>query len=97
MEGQQEPELIDIKIHSDPELDFEPRTEIEQPIVKNGTKGLKLNLPKIFNGDQNKFQKFLHKAKMYMGINNKDYDTDLKKIRFILFFMTEGPAKAWAD
>ena len=32
-----------------------------------------------------------------MGINDKDYDTDLKKIGFILSFMTKGPAKAWAD
>ena len=32
-----------------------------------------------------------------MGINDKDYDTNLKKIGFILSFMTEGPAKAWAD
>ena len=32
-----------------------------------------------------------------MGINDKDYDTYLKKIGFVLSFMTEGPAKAWAD
>ena len=29
---------------------------MEQPILENGTKGVKLNLPKTFNGDQNKFQ-----------------------------------------
>ena len=70
---------------------------MEQPLVKNETKGLKLNLPKIFNGDQNKFWKFLHTAEIYMGINDKDYDTNLKKIGFILSFLTEGLAKAWAD
>ena len=70
---------------------------MEQLIVENKTKGTKLNLPEIFNGDQSKFQKFLHTAKIYMGINDKDYDTNLKKIRFVLSFMTEGPAKAWAD
>ena len=32
-----------------------------------------------------------------MGINDKKYDTDLKTIGFILSFMTEGPAEAWAD
>ena len=101
LEGQQEPELIDIKIHSDPEPNFEPRpeprTEMKQPIAENRTKGTKLNLLKIINGDQNKFQKFLHTAKIYMAINIKDYDTNLEKIEFVLSFMTKGPAKAWAD
>ena len=32
-----------------------------------------------------------------MGITDKDYDTNLKKIGFVLSFMTEGPAKAQAD
>ena len=95
LEGQRESELIDIEIHSDPEPNFEPR--MEQPIVENGTKGTKLNLPKIFNGDQNKFWKFLHTAEIYMEINDKDYDTDLKKIGFVLFLMTEEPAEVWAD
>ena len=81
-------ELIDIKIYSDLEPNFKAR--IEQP------KGIKLNLLKIFNGDQNKFQKFLHTAEIYMGINDKGYNTDLK-IGFILSFMTKGPAKAWAN
>ena len=70
---------------------------MEQPIVENKMKGTKLNLPKKFDGDQNKFQKFLHTAEIYVGINNKDYDTNLKKIRFILSLMTEEPAEAWAD
>ena len=32
-----------------------------------------------------------------MGTNNKDYNTNLKKIGFVLSFMTKEPAKAWAD
>ena len=32
-----------------------------------------------------------------MEINDKDCDTNLKKIGFVLSFMTEGPAEAWAD
>ena len=32
-----------------------------------------------------------------MGINDKDYDINLKNIGSVLSFMTEGPAKAWAD
>ena len=54
LEGQHEPELTNIKIHSEPKL--KPKPRMEQLIIENGTKGVKLNLPKTFNGDQNKFQ-----------------------------------------
>ena len=54
---------------------------------KNGS--VKLNLPKAFDGNRDKFRKFLQTAKIYLGINKKVYDDDLKKIGFILFFMTE--------
>ena len=57
----------------------------------------KLNLPKAFNGNRDKFRKFLQTAEIYLGINKKVYDDDLKKIGFILSFMTEGQAEAWAD
>ena len=43
LEGQWEPELIDIKIYPDPELNFEPRTEMEQwnnPLSKMKQKAL---------------------------------------------------------
>ena len=62
---------------------------------KNGS--VKLNLPKAFNGSRGKFRKCLQTAKIYLGINKKVYDSDLKKIGFILSFMTEGQAEAWAD
>ena len=62
---------------------------------KNGF--VKLNLPKTFNGSRDKFRKFLQTAKIYLSINKKVYDDDLKKIGFILSFMTKGQAEAWAD
>ena len=61
---------------------------------KNGS--VKLNLPKAFDGNRDKFRKFLQTAEIYLSIN-KVYNNDLKKIGFILSFMTEGQAKAWAD
>ena len=63
--------------------------------AKNGS--VKLNLPKAFDGSRDKFRKFLQTAKIYLGINKKVYDDDLEKICFILSFMTEGQAEAWAD
>ena len=74
----------------------QPETEFEMAIdKKNGS--VKLNLPKAFNGSRDKFRKFLQTAKIYLSINKKVYDDDLKKISFILSFMTEGQAEAWAD
>ena len=62
---------------------------------KNGS--VRLNLPKAFDGNWDKFRKFLQTAEIYLGINKKVYDDDLKKIGFILSFMTEGQAEAWAN
>lgn len=68
-----------------------------QPNTQTETKGTKLNLLKTSNGSRDKFQKFLQSAKIYMGINDKSYSNDLKKIGFVLSFMTKGQAKGWAD
>ena len=57
-------------------------------------RSVKLNLPKAFNGSRDKFRKFLQTTKIYLGINKKVYDDDLKKIGYILSFMTEGQAEA---
>ena len=63
----------------------------------NKNRLVKLNLPKAFDGSRDKFKKFLQTAEIYLGINKKVYDDDLKKIGFILSFMTKGQAEAWAD
>ena len=51
--------------------------------------------PLIWSRD--KFKKFLQTTEIYLGINKKVYNDDLKKIGFILSFMTEGQAEAWAN
>ena len=66
-------------------------------VTDKKNKSIKLNLPKAFDGSRDKFRKFLQTTKIYLGINKKVYDDDLKKIGFILSFMTEGQAEAWAD
>ena len=65
-------------------------------VATNGTKDIKSNLPKPFDGTREKFQKFLQDSEIHLGINHKMYDTDLARIGFILSFMTEGHAEAWA-
>ena len=69
----------------------------ETPAPTNGPKEIKLNPPKIFDGQRDKLRKFLQDAELFMLINRKIYDSDLVKIGFVLSFMTEGQAAAWAD
>ena len=72
----------------------QPETEM---VTDEQIGSVKLNLPKAFDGNRDKFRKFLQTAEIYLGINKKVYNDDLKKIGFILSFMTEGQAEAWAD
>jgi Ty3 transposon capsid-like protein len=61
----------------------------------NSSKELNLNKPNIFDGDQEKFKKFLEDIKVYMDVNHKVYNTDLRRIAFVLSFMTAGAAATW--
>ena len=63
----------------------------------DGPKEIKMNPPKVFDGSREKFRKFLQDADLYMLINDQVYNNDIRKIGFVLSFMTEGAAAAWAD
>ena len=41
---------------------------------------IKLNQPKPFTGKQEDLKKFLQDMNLYLLVNNKVYDTDVKKI-----------------
>ena len=71
-----------------------PTTNMAAP-VSNGAKEIALNKPDLFNGDRDKFKKFLQSVEMYMDVNHKVYRTDLIKIAFVLLFMNSGPATTW--
>jgi Domain of unknown function (DUF4939) len=64
-----------------------------QPV--NGTKELNLNKPEAFNGNRDGFKEFLQNVKVYMDVNHETYNKDLRKIAFVLSFMTTGLAATW--
>jgi Ty3 transposon capsid-like protein len=64
-----------------------------QPVAR--PKALNLNKPKVFNGNQDGFKEFLQNVEVYMDINHETYNNDLRKIAFILSFMTTGAAATW--
>jgi Ty3 transposon capsid-like protein len=64
-----------------------------QPVA--GPKGLNLNKPEAFDGNRDGFKEFLQNVEVYMDVNHETYNNDLKKIAFILSFMTAGAAATW--
>jgi predicted component of type VI protein secretion system len=61
----------------------------------NRPKELNLNKPEAFNGNQNNFKDFLQNVEVYMDVNHKTYNNDLRKIAFVLSFMTAGATSTW--
>jgi Ty3 transposon capsid-like protein/Zinc knuckle len=67
-----------------------------QPVqLTNGAKELNLNKPEVFDGNRNSFKDFLQTVEVYMDVNHKTYNNDLRKIAFVLSFMTTGAAATW--
>lgn len=56
---------------------------------------IKMSLPKEFDGDRTKTKAFLADVRLYLKLNHSIYDTDDKKIGFILSFMKGGTAGPW--
>jgi Domain of unknown function (DUF4939) len=61
----------------------------------NRPKELNLNKPEAFDGNQNNFKDFLQTVEVYMDVNHETYNNDLRKIAFVLSFMTAGAASTW--
>jgi Domain of unknown function (DUF4939) len=66
-----------------------------QPAPTNGAKELNLNKPEAFDGNRNNFKNFLQTVEVYMDVNHETYNNDLRKIAFVLSFMTAGAASTW--
>jgi Domain of unknown function (DUF4939) len=63
--------------------------------LATGPKELNLNKPDTFDGNREGFKKFLQDVEVYMDVNHETYNNDLRKIAFILSFMTTGAAATW--
>ena len=61
------------------------------PIAKK----TELNPPKIFMGKRTDLQRFLQDTFVFLTINKEHYNTDDKKIAFVMSFMTDGDAALW--
>ncbi|PPQ78817.1 hypothetical protein CVT25_010687 [Psilocybe cyanescens] len=68
-------------------------------VETNGTgkNEIAINKPTIFNGDRTKAKAFLQECYIYLNINSDIYDTENKKIAFILSFCNKKEAKLWKE
>src|ERR1700678_2008004 len=55
-------------------------------------KEVKRNPPKPFDGKWENLKKFIQDGELYITINKKTYDDEIKKIGFFLLFMNKGDA-----
>jgi hypothetical protein len=66
-------------------------------VIDNGkkTQELKLNQPRAFSRKRDELTEFVQDVQLYLAVNDDVYNTDKKKIAFVLSFMSEGDAKSW--
>jgi Retrotransposon gag protein len=64
---------------------------------KNGSKEIRINYPSEFDGNRENLENFLQDCHLYLAINEEIYNTDMKKIVFMLSFMKKGTASTWKE
>ena len=67
----------------------------EMAKVAPTVKKTELNPPKVFTGKRTNLQRFLQDTFVFLTINKEHYNTDDKKIAFVMSFMTDGDAALW--
>src|SRR5271155_3923395 len=67
------------------------------PSNSNETKELRINPPTHFTGNRDDLDNFLQDCTLYLTLNRAVYETDEKKIIFMLSYMMEGTARAWKE
>src|SRR5271155_2349915 len=67
------------------------------PSNSNETKELRINPPTHFTGNRDDLDNFIQDCTLYLTLNRAVYETDERKIIFMLSYMTEGTARAWKE
>ena len=69
---------------------------VEEETTMHGRE-LRIGTPTPFTGNPSKLKLFLQECAMYLEINEEVYNTEAKKIAFILSYMQGGDAFAWKE
>ncbi|MDV2583518.1 DUF4939 domain-containing protein, partial [Alkalibacillus haloalkaliphilus] len=65
--------------------------------LTNGMGDTKVNPPAIFTGKRTQLKTFINDLLLYFMVNARTYDTDTKKIAFMLSYMRDGTAGPWKE
>lgn len=83
-----------------PERPPSPPKQPPSPMSSIGAdkpKEINLNRPEPYNGNPEKYKQFLNAIKLYLLVNDTIYNTDDRKIAFVLSFLTKGSAEQWQN
>lgn len=58
---------------------------------------IRINPPSVFDGDPKKARSFKLQCQIYLELNAHVYNTDLKRVFFVLSFCKEGTARIWSE
>ncbi|ESK84056.1 hypothetical protein Moror_11495 [Moniliophthora roreri MCA 2997] len=58
-------------------------------------KGYKVALPEPFDGEREETKRFMAEVAIYLSLNRKNFNTDRKKILFVLSFLKGEWARKW--
>jgi hypothetical protein len=72
-------------------------TQSSSGTTTHSTTLIKLKDPKTFTGKREELGKFLQDTGLYIAVNDKIYDNDIKKITFVLSYIDEGDAAKWKE
>ena len=72
-------------------------TTMADATTETTLKEVKFGIPKPFSGKRGDLKKFLRTCRMYLQTNSEMYNTDERKIVFVLSFMTENDTANWKD
>lgn len=70
----------------------QPRNHHQNSFYSGG-KEIKINAPKPFDGTRTKYEQFMQSCWLNFSMNPHVYDSDEKKIAFVLSYMTKGAAE----
>lgn len=88
------PETIVTEDKSEPTKEAQPEPVKE---IRMADKELRLAVPSAFKGDRSKLNAFKSAVQLYLNINAGVYNTDARKIAFLLSLLQEGGAALWRE
>ena len=63
------------------------QTDVEMKDTTRKVAEMKLSPPKAFTGKRDRLEEFVQNVQLYLDINEETYDTDKKKIGYMLSFI----------